>query len=82
MARYDATGVSESSTKWVQAEGKSALARGQLKLSTPLFMAKGKNTKNELQQTFNNVSNSKKKIHNFYVNKITVPTIKCLNKVC
>lgn len=26
MARYDATGVSESSTKWVQAEGKSALA--------------------------------------------------------
>lgn len=75
----EATGISKSSVKRVLAEGKCALAKGKLTFSTPT----GKKTSHVKKIVVDDFTKCviRRKIHECYVNKKTIPTLKKLNKL-
>ena len=75
----EATGISQSSVKRILAEARSHLAKGKLKFSTPT-KKKSSNVTKIIVDDFTKCV-IRRKIHDFYINKKTVPTLKKLNRL-
>lgn len=79
QATSDATGVSESLVKRIIAEGRQSEARGRLKFSTP----PGKKIEHKKKIEIDDFTRVviRRKIHDFYTVKKTIPTLRKLNTV-
>lgn len=75
----EATGISQSSVKRILAEARSHLAKGKLKFSTPT-KKKSSNVTKIIVDDFTKCV-IRRKIHDFYINRKTVPTLKKLNRL-